>query len=172
MCHWQARGCCHVPSPSHDATWQLVVARGSTQQPPRFCTLMQTEPLYMHILYAHKISLHGWLVNTPVGIPPTSTVTSVIPIWTAAIAGSRREFPTLALFHVLTRCPLLAPAVSPPPLMSLPACHPKKPRPRSLPPICPRLQRLGSCSGGFLSPTSRLDAGGSLGHGRCSAHDR
>jgi len=32
--------------------------------------LMPTEPLYMHILYAHKISHRGWLVITPVGTPP------------------------------------------------------------------------------------------------------
>jgi hypothetical protein len=36
----------------------------------------------------------------------------------------------------------------------------------------PGLQCLGLCSGGFLSPTSRLDAGAALGHGRCSSHDQ
>jgi len=33
------------------------------------------------------------------------------------------------------------------------------------------LQRLGCCSGGFLSPTSGPDAGGALGRGKRSAHD-
>ena len=31
-------------------------------------------------------------------------------------------------------------------------------------------QRIGPCSGGFFSPTSRLDASSALGHGRCCAH--
>ena len=38
--------------------------------------------------------------------------------------------------------------------------------------ITPGLKRIGSCSGGFLSPASGLDASGAPGHGRCSAHDR
>src|SRR5260221_14383077 len=48
------------------------------------------------------------------------------------------------------------------------ACAP----PRNAPPFpaspypMPRVLQWG-----FLSPTSRLDAGGALGHGRCSAHD-
>jgi len=33
------------------------------------------------------------------------------------------------------------------------------------------LQRLGCCSGGFLSPTSGPNAGGALGHGKRSAHN-
>ena len=31
-------------------------------------------------------------------------------------------------------------------------------------------QRIGPCSGGFFSPTSRLDASSALGHGRWCAH--
>ena len=43
---------------------------------------------------------------------------------------------------------------------------------RSLSPPCALgSECLASCSGGFLSPTSRLDAGGFLGHGRCCAND-
>src|SRR5712691_6596710 len=38
--------------------------------------------------------------------------------------------------------------------------------------ICPRLQHLGFCGGGCLSPTSRLDAGGALSHGRYSSHNQ
>jgi len=39
--------------------------------------------------------------------------------------------------------------------------------------LCPGLQCLEPCSSGFLSPASRLNAGGALGHGRCSAlHSR
>jgi len=41
-----------------------------------------------------------------------------------------------------------------------------------LPCIRLALQRLGCCSGGFLSPASRPDAGGALGRGKCSARDR
>src|SRR5947208_3789806 len=33
--------------------------------------------------------------------------------------------------------------------------------------ICPSLQCLGSCSDGFLSPPSRLNAGGAIGNGSC-----
>ena len=53
--------------------------------------------------------------------------------------------------------------------------HSDLPRARSLFPHVPwplSAECLLSCSGGLLSPTSRLDAGGSLGRGRCSAHDR
>ena len=48
--------------------------------------------------------------------------------------------------------------------------HPFVPAPG--PAICLRLQCLGPCSGGFLSPTSRLNTSSALGHGRCSAYDR
>ena len=37
---------------------------------------------------------------------------------------------------------------------------------------CLGLKCLGFCSGGFLSPASRLDAGSALGHGRYSTHNR
>jgi len=38
--------------------------------------------------------------------------------------------------------------------------------------ISPGLHCLGSCGGGSFSPTCRLDAGGSLGWGWCSAHNQ
>ena len=63
----------------------------------------------------------------------------------------------------MTSRSLLALEVALPPLTSLPPRHLKKPRP---------LPRLDPCSSGFLSPASRLNAGGALGHGRCSAHDQ
>jgi hypothetical protein len=50
-----------------------------------------------------------------------------------------------------------------PPSLNVPACAP----PQS-PVPCLGLQCLGPCSGGFFSPTSRLGAGGVLGHGGCS----
>ena len=39
-------------------------------------------------------------------------------------------------------------------------------------PVCPGLKCLEFCSGGFLSPASRLDAGSALGHGRWSTRNR
>ena len=45
---------------------------------------------------------------------------------------------------------------------ALPPCSTKRSGP----------QRLGCCNGGFISPTSRSDAGSVLGPGKCSAHDR
>ena len=38
--------------------------------------------------------------------------------------------------------------------------------------IRPGFQCLGLCGDGSLSPACKLDAGGLLGQGRCSAHDR
>ena len=38
--------------------------------------------------------------------------------------------------------------------------------------ICPGLQRLGFCSGGSLSPACKLDAGGTLGQGKCGVNDQ
>src|SRR5260221_12050955 len=55
----------------------------------------------------------------------------------------------------------------PPSLGVLPMCHLEMPHP-SLPHHIPC---LGSCSVGFLSPTSRLDAGGRLCHGKYRNHD-
>ena len=45
-------------------------------------------------------------------------------------------------------------------------------RPLPASPYAPGSTCLGFCSGGFLSPTSKFDAGDALGHGKCSAHDR
>lgn len=39
-------------------------------------------------------------------------------------------------------------------------------------PICPGLQRLGSCSSGSLSPASSVDAGMPSTHGSCGTRDR
>jgi hypothetical protein len=88
----------------------------------------------------------------------------------------------------LSRCPFLDYFLSSPSSARSPSCSDVSALSMALPcgglsplltatraPSCARclaLKRIEFCSGGFLSPASRLDAGGALGHGRRSTHNR